>query len=275
MAFIIHSKEFEELKQIERVAETVYKRRTIKVNLIDRIKESVNVRWDRLIKVEKVIDEIMYRLSDRGFCFTGREKLAEVCGCSLSTVDKAIRFIKESDLFVFCYRHNPKSNGYKTPVIIATIHKNYKEIRKILGFEFTRELLVQRMERHKEAKNKEENKVESTRNAYLDWLQDAKQIVTNIFTITPEINKYTYNTELIKKSTKISTDNIVRYIHLKIKDYQEQGGKIEHLNKFVEKTFAQIVKNSGIIKGVESRKNPSVQRRLPKNDIVFYNWLEN
>lgn len=282
MAFIINSKQLEQLKAIEKIAETTYGRRTIKVNLMDRIKEAVQVRWDRLKKVETVIDEIMYRLTDRGFCFTGRERLAQVCKCSLSTVDKAIRYIKESDMFVVCYRNNPGSNGYKTPVIIATIHKNYKEISSVLGLEFLEENLEQKKKRVKAIKNKEENKVESVSNAYQDWLEGAKKVSTNLFTIKQELNnKYIYSTDLIRKVSNLSTDNVIRYIALKIEDYKSQGGKINHLSSFIEKTFAHVVKTSGLMKGIEAsieannKPTEAIQEPYkPSIKVPFYNWLE-
>lgn len=272
MAKIIYKEEFKQLQEIEQIADTVYKRRTIKVNIIDRVKEAVKVRWERMKKVEQVVDEIIYRLSDRGFSFTGREKLAEICKCSLSTVDKAIRILKNSGLFVVCYRYSKRSNACKTPVIISTIHRNYKRIEEILNL--ADERLSQEKALLERKENKEENKEEKSETPWYDWLGTGEKVSTFSFTKKQDNNKTIYDTDLIQKVSKLSTDSIVRYIMLKIADYARNGGDIKHLSSFTEWKFAHAVKMSGIVKSFERPKKAPKRSEEPRRPLPFYNWLE-
>ena len=110
-------------------------RQKLKWKLIDRIKSKIAIRWNRAKKVLSVIDEIIYKATDRGYSFNGRETLAEKCKVSLSTVDKAIKLVKQSGEVLVAYRHNPASNGYKTPIIILKQHENFTYLNELLGLE--------------------------------------------------------------------------------------------------------------------------------------------
>jgi len=109
-------------------------RQQMKYNLMDRIKENVSIRWYRAKKLLSVIDEIIYKATDRGYSFNGREKLAELCNVGLSTVDKAIRVLKESGEAIVVYRENPNSNGYKTPIILLKNHPHFEYWNELLKF---------------------------------------------------------------------------------------------------------------------------------------------
>jgi hypothetical protein len=146
MAFFVVSKnQFEEIKNVEKFDLVTGQRKKMKERILDVVKESVKIHWFRFRKVMAVMDEIIYKLTDRGFSFNGRETLAKKCQVSLSTVDKAIRLLKDSDLFFVAYRENSKSNSVKTPIFFYKNHQLFSEHAAILNIEENKE------------KNKEEN----------------------------------------------------------------------------------------------------------------------
>jgi DNA-binding transcriptional regulator YhcF (GntR family) len=105
----------------------------MKVNIIDKIQAALpDIRWNRMKKVNIVIDEIIYKLTDRGFSYNGRVTLAKKLEVGLSTVDKAFSLLKQTGLFVFAYRENPASNSAKTPVIFYVKHEKYKTFESMV-----------------------------------------------------------------------------------------------------------------------------------------------
>lgn len=102
---------------------------------MNQIKSKIDIQWNRAKKVLSVIDEIIYKATDRGYSFNGRETLAKKCKVSLSTVDKAIKLLKQSGEVLVAYRPNPASNGYKTPIIILKNHDNFTYWHELLGLE--------------------------------------------------------------------------------------------------------------------------------------------
>ncbi|MED1489151.1 HTH domain-containing protein [Bacillus smithii] len=137
---IITNEQFTELKEIEKVTEFIYKRRKIKYELMNRIAEALGRKFRKAQKTTLVIDEIVWKATDRGFSFNGRETLAEKLDVSLRTVDNAIRLLKDSGEVVVCYRENPKSNGAKTPVFIFRSHANFERIASILDLSLCEEV---------------------------------------------------------------------------------------------------------------------------------------
>lgn len=140
MAFFVVSKnQFEEIKNVEKFDLVTGQRKKMKERILDVVKGSVKINWFRFRKVMAVMDEIIYKLTDRGFSFNGRETLAEKCQVSLSTVDKAIRFLKDSGLFFVAYRENSKSNSVKTPIFFYKNHQLFSEYAAILNIEENKE----------------------------------------------------------------------------------------------------------------------------------------
>src|SRR5699024_7515079 len=148
----------------------------------------------------------------RGFSFNGRETLANKVGVSLSTVDRAIKLLKESGRVVVAYRENPHSNGLKTPVIIFKDHVNYQRISSLLKLD-----------------DKVDDKVENTEK--LDGADDTdrKTVPTNNYR-QQESNIYSYNSPTLEK--------VAYYIDLIMHDAINGGKKITHLSSYVNKVFS-------------------------------------
>lgn len=132
---VIHNDLFRQVQAIKPLDSNENERRQMKYSCLDLIKSKVKRRWDRAVKLTRVIDEIIFKATDRGYSFNGRETLAKLCNCGLSTVDEALRVLRESGEVVIGYRENPNSNGYKTPVVFLKNHPHFKYWNNILGLE--------------------------------------------------------------------------------------------------------------------------------------------
>jgi len=134
-AIIVENNLFKQMQSYKTLECNQKERQQLKHTFINRIKEKVSLRWGRAGKILQVIDEIIYKATDRGYSFNGRETLAKKCETSLATVDRAIRVLKDSNEVVVAYRHNPVSNGYKTPIFILRGHEHFKYWKDLLGLE--------------------------------------------------------------------------------------------------------------------------------------------
>ena len=152
---IVSSKLFNRMQSYKTLESSQKERQQMKYNLMDRIKENVSIRWYRAKKLLSVIDEIIYKATDRGYSFNGREKLAELCNVGLSTVDKAIRVLKESGEAIVVYRENPNSNGYKTPIILLKNHPHFEYWNELLKLEQNLKQKVENAETSCESREEE------------------------------------------------------------------------------------------------------------------------
>lgn len=163
-------------------------RKDYKNKLIDELKEYVTmiqwrnsterIRWSRAEKLLKVIDQIVYDASDRGFCFWGRETLAERCNCNVHTVDKAIKVIKTSNMFAVAYGENTKANGVKTLFFFIKDHVYYSYWSNLLQLETKVNTITENPETPCAAKekNEEEERTNLTLSSEIDtYLKDNKE----------------------------------------------------------------------------------------------------
>jgi hypothetical protein len=150
--FVVLNKAFSILMDFSKGAKGTIKEKKDRQKLKDQLLEQVkatepNKRWNRSKMLLAVIDEIIYKATDRGFSFNGIESaLMKKFDCSRSTVNRAIKILKDSGLFVVAYRENPNSNGIKTPVIILKSHPNYQYIMEILQIEDYKESVKETVE---------------------------------------------------------------------------------------------------------------------------------
>lgn len=132
---VLNKKEFQTLEANKALQLNTYKRREMKFSILDKLKELNLFNWKRSKKLVSVLDEIVFKATDKGYSFTGRKTLAEKYKCTTRTVDRAFRILKDSKMFVICYRENPDSNSAKTPVVFPKDHPHFKHFSKLLNFE--------------------------------------------------------------------------------------------------------------------------------------------
>jgi hypothetical protein len=228
---IISKQQFNEIQDVQRSNDSVYTRRTKKVNILDKIKAALpNIRWSRQKKMNVVLDEIIYKLTDRGYSFNGRQTLAEKAKCSLSIVDKAIAAIKDSRLFVVVYRENPESNGGKTPVVFYVNHPNFQTFKKIIP-NLENEYIDQKIARsEKMFKNEVENKVENDEIPCESKGEGEDIFSTDIINLKHDllINK--------KQAIKNSMNKVIKYVSHKVVDRIDN---IEHLSSYIDRVIAK------------------------------------
>lgn len=247
---IITNEQFTELKEIERVTEFIYKRRKIKNELMNRIAESLGRKFRKAQKTTLVIDEIVWKATDRGFSFNGRETLAEKLDVSLRTVDNAIRLLKDSGEVVVCYRENPKSNGAKTPVFIFRSHANFERIASILDLSVCEEVCeVENTEKPTAAKD-------SPLNTFATIIGLPYKNKTNKY-IKGKIQPY---------------EKIVYYLAYKIDQVQRRNGKgIEHLSSYIDEVFENEIRKATLVVKHKQQKQKLTIKPSPR--VVFYDWL--
>ncbi|CAM4121274.1 helix-turn-helix domain-containing protein [Geobacillus stearothermophilus] len=220
--YIITSEQFTQLKEIERVTDFVYKRRKIKNELMERIADALGRKFRKAQKTTRVIDEIVWLATDRGFSFPGRETLAKKLGVSLPTVDRATRMLKDSGEVVVCYRENPNSNGPKTPVFIFRSHANFERIAAVLNL------------RDNEA-DKVENAEKPTESSDLARKTDA--------TISSPVEKHDDINKLIDNTHPL--DKIVKYVTIKVNEVQKRHPYgIRYLSAYINKTLDDLMQRA-------------------------------
>lgn len=249
--YIITTEQFTQLKEIERVADYIYKRRQIKNELIDRIANALGRKFRTAQKTTLVIDEIVWLATDRGFSFPGRETLAEKLGVSLRTVDNAIRILKDSGEVIVCYRENPRSNGAKTPVFIFRNHANFERIASVLNLADCEEVC--------EVENTD--KPTETSDSTLETFATILGL--------PFKNKNKINNEL--KGDIQPLEKIVKYIALKIDDVQRRTGRgIKHLSAYVDRVLADEMRRAKI---AEMKREQAKKVAYKPTGFVYYDWL--
>ncbi|MGG3879615.1 hypothetical protein [Bacillus smithii] len=246
---IIPNEQFAELKNIERVTTYVYKRKKIKDELMERITDALGRKLRKAKKTILVIDEIIWKATDRGFSFNGYETLIKKFGVSTSTISRAIGLLKESGEVVVCYRENPKSNGPKTPVVIFRNHANFDKIASILGLN-----------------EKVDEKVEKAEKPTATRDEALKTFATIIG--LPYKNK----TKSYIKGKIQPYEKIVEYLAYKIDQVQRRNGKgIEHLSSYIDEVFENEIRKATLfIKHKQQKQKLTIK---PSPRAVFYDWL--
>ena len=83
-------------------------------------------------KKRRVVEEFVYRLSDKGYCYTGRKTISKKVSCHVDTVDEGIRILKETGLFFWTYLQNPDSNSCKTIVFFYKEHHLFGQVKSFI-----------------------------------------------------------------------------------------------------------------------------------------------
>jgi hypothetical protein len=254
---LVSSHQFKKMQSSKTLKMNQKERQKLKWKFIDRIKSKIAIRWNRAKKVLSVIDEIIYKATDRGYSFNGRETLAEKCKVSLSTVDKAIKLVKQSGEVLVAYRHNPASNGYKTPILILKQHENFTYLNELLGLE-----------------NNVENKVENKDKQEIPRDESTKKVSTYVLpTLKQESNKYKKNPQEGKT---------IQYVMNRINDAMKTG-TITFLSSYVDR-IVRSLEQTAIFEAnkreqakIKQRETAAKKFAIKMNKIkqpVKYNWLE-
>jgi hypothetical protein len=248
---IITNEQFTALKEIERVTDYVYKRRKIKDELMERIANALGRKLRKAKKTILVIDEIIWKATDRGFSFNGRETLAEKLDVSLRTVDNAIRLLKESGEVIVCYRENPKSNGAKTPVFIFRSHANFERIASVLNLTVCEEVC--------EVENAE--KPTTTKVSPLNKFATILGV--------PFKNK----TKDYVKGEIQPLEKIVNYVSIKIYETQFRTRRgITYLSSYIDETLENEIRKAKLAAS-KHKKQKKQQEIKPSPNAVFFDWL--
>ena len=256
-AIVVANNLFKQMQSYETLECNQKERQRMKHTFIDRIKEKVSLRWDRASKLLQVIDEIIYKATDRGYSFNGRETLAKKCKVSLRTVDKAIKILKESNEVVVAYRHKPSSNGFKTPVIILKGHEYFKYWKALLNIE-----------------DSVECKVEDTENADKPRAEGVKTDLYLFHTKKQESNNI----------SNPSHNKIVQYVINRVQDSIKQGTKITFLSSYIDRIVHSLEQQALYAENMRLNKlrkqqEQELSRLAEKLGIkqarkpIFYDWL--
>jgi Mn-dependent DtxR family transcriptional regulator len=249
--YVIANEQFTQLKEIEKVTDFVYKRRQIKNELMERIESALGRKFRKAQKTTRVIDEIVWLATDRGFSFPGRETLAEKLGVSLPTVDRATRMLKDSGEVVVCYRENPNSNGPKTPVFIFRSHANFERIAAVL--------------------NLNDNEVDKVENAEKPTESSVSARKTDATISLPvekqdDINKLIDNTHPLEK--------IVKYVAIKLNDVQKRNPRgITYLSAYIDKTLNDLMERAKA-KAAKARAQQRKQADYQPTGLIWYDFTK-
>ena len=257
-SIVVANNLFKEMQSYKTLECNQKERQQLKHTFIDKIKDKVSLRWDRANKLLQVIDEIIYKATDRGYSFNGRETLAEKCKVSIRTVDKAIKILKESNEVVVAYRHNPSSNGYKTPIIILKAHKHFGYWKSLLNIEDNVECEVEA------SSNSGDSKAHGMK---MDlYLSNTKKQESN------NINNPSHN-------------KIVQFVANRVQDSIKTGTKIKYLSSYINKLMQSLENQALYAENMRQVKLKQQQQaafsklaeelgvKKTKKQIPFYDWL--
>ena len=73
----------------------------------------------------RVLDEVIYKSVETGVYHANCATIADNCGLSVKTVERAVAHIKQSNQFVIGYAANGRKGGY---IFVDRLHKNFKKI---------------------------------------------------------------------------------------------------------------------------------------------------
>lgn len=256
---VIQNETFQRLQQLDRATENERQRKQIKYSLLDRVANVLGRAFRNARKVAAVIDEIVYKATDRGYSFNGRETLAEKVGVSLRTVDNAIKLLKKSAEVLVAYRENPGSNGIKTPVIIFKNHPNFDRITHLLNLP------------NCEVVCEVENASEPTEPS----VNEQKKIATySLPSLKQENNNNIATKELLKK-----------YADYKINDILNKDVTVKYISSYISKLFKSLETQSLYYANNQIKaKKKQLQEQanawykeamgITSEPVPFYNWLE-
>lgn len=274
---IIRNNEFQIMLDTPRLGISVSQRKKMKDSILMKIEDTVNIRWSTAKKVRAVIDDIVYKLTDRGFSFAGRLTLADKLGVKPRTVDNAIKHLKASNLFYVCYRENTASNGAKTPVFILKDHPNFAIFNSLLYLECNDEC-------------DKECEVENAENTYVPTVEEDENTPTySLSSFTKQENNNKYNTrEIYPLITKLSTDTklegnlkrIVEMLTLKVSDALKKGVDIQSFSSYCEKVFWNEFRKFNAMKnsranGTSVKSYPPTlsKERMEQINASLYAWI--
>lgn len=295
MLIVISNKTFSQMQSYKTLDYSQDERQQLKYTFMDRIKEQVSVRWNRAKKLLRVIDEIIYKATDRGYSFNGRETLADICEVGLSTVDTAIRVLKESGEVIVAYRENPASNGYKTPVIILKNHPHFSYWKALLKLEQDVKQKVENAEKSCESKDEQpkiiptyllstflnNNHLNTRRNQYIKYVpkliqhfqsffgKDIKDIYSRVWLAAKKLG-VTTDQETMQQIGYTVMEQLKRYVKEGKQFTKEQLCKLAYkigynqLQQGIERgeivdrsSLYAIVENARMIKLIEKRNTAS------------------
>ena len=257
---VVSNNVFNKMQSFKTLASNQKERQQMKYTFLDRIKENVPLRWNRASKLIKVIDEIIYKATDRGYSFNGRETLAKKCVVSLRTVDKAIKILKESDEVIVAYRHNPSSNGYKTPIIFLKKHEYFMYWKELLHLE-----------------DDVSCEVDNSKKVDLSNAEAGKMDLYHLYTKKQESNIIYSNPSHTK---------IVQFIINRVQDSIKKGTHIKYLSSYIDRTIRSLEKQSLYAENIrlaqaqrqkETELSNLAERigiKKQNNSPIFYNWLD-
>ncbi|MGE7219651.1 hypothetical protein ACQKJC_24755 [Priestia koreensis] len=238
---IIENEKFQKLLKLKRAHTYVSKRKQVSNYIYEDLEAVLGRKLRKGVKVKTIISRLIYLSSDRGFCFIGRDTLADKLNVALGTVDNAIKLLRESKEVDIFYRENPKSNSAKTYVVIFKKHDNYSEIKGILKELYKK---VWEEELHQKSTESKANPIKQIATLLLQKKQDKK---------------------LKHKLHPVS--KIIEYITLKVEEQQEKNnGGIIALSSYIDKVIAQEISNV--------RADLQTKRENKVTGIPFFNWLE-
>ena len=103
-----------------------------KNEFIEMLKDKIHEAGERFTKLfprkqAKVLDYIMYLVSDKGIWKVGAETIAKKVGCHVNTVYNAVESLRKTDEFIV---EQLKDNHNGKYVFVFKSHPNFKEIMK-------------------------------------------------------------------------------------------------------------------------------------------------
>lgn len=250
---------FRQTQAIKPLDSNENERRQMKYSCLDLIKSKVKRRWDKAIKLTRVIDEIIFKATDRGYSFNGRQTLAKLCDCGLSTVDEALRVLRESGEVVIGYRENPNSNGYKTPVVFLKNHPHFKYWNDLLGL-------------GKYVKQEVHQEVEYTEKPCDSKDEGAKKVSTYLLP------------SLKQESNNISDNTIVQFVVNRVNDTIKKGTRVKYLSSYIDRVVRSLEwqamydennRQKAIMKRQQEESLKVIReiKGIKREPIPFYNWL--
>lgn len=139
---ILNERIFKKMMVVDKVHLNANERKDEVSKILYQIEEIVGVDLTNRPKLRRVMDDLIYKLTDRGFSFYTTQKMKENFSIGTTTIRDTIKLLKQSGLFFIAHRRQSikdkhaknGSNAGKGYVIFFKAHVNFSFFKELLGF---------------------------------------------------------------------------------------------------------------------------------------------
>lgn len=273
MTIFVESNVFKQMLSYKPYVTDKHGKKQVKYSLLDRIKEGLGDKWNRLKEgTRQTFDQICFFSAELGFFYASDKYLAEYNNVSLRTIQYRLNELIKLGEVIKVNRRAKRSNGKGKAVYLFVNHPYFTYWTELLGItNCNTDCATEKAKIPTESKNEGPGKIST-------YSLPKKQ----------ESTIYKASNEFVPSEIQNDTDfqNIVGMYSLQLYDKVKKGFNIKSFSSLVSKDISHKIRLA--LYDANARDNKRRKQREAKNDhlaielgikkqkgLPFYNWLEN